>query len=208
MNILNYFSELYKTSFSNNDELYSFLFEQYNLMLPFHPSRLSDSCNGLKYNYGLFTQCTNPVFKRDDMYCDTCGKHYIKSGTPKYGTIQQRCEQKENFTDPQGRSPITYASYLYKKGYDINIVKNTFDLFDIQYDSRDFSKGKKTGRKQKNVNAMVEDNEEIINEKDITQEDANYEDIQVTIIEINNIIYLKDNENRIYDYDTHQEIFL
>jgi len=221
MCILSYFSELYETQFSNNEELYSFLFEQYNLPLPFHPSRLSSSCNGLKYNYGLFTQCNNPVFKRDDMYCNTCGKHYVNSGTPKYGTVQQRCEQLENFTDPNGRYPITYASYLYKNGYDINIVKDTLDLFNIQYDSRDFTKGKKTGRKKKNVNAMIENNEEsdrdtqetnhqeiLMQETNITQEKHNYEDIQVTVVKINNIIYLKDNENRLYDYDTHQEICL
>ena len=220
MCILSYFSELYSTQFSNNEELYSFLFEQYNLMLPFHPSRLSDKCNGLKYNYGLFTQCTNPVFKRDDMYCNTCGKHYIRSGTPKYGTVQQRCEQKENFTDPQGRPPITYASYLHKNGYDVSIVKDTFDLFNIQYDLRDFTKGK-TGRKKKNVNAMIEDNEEPdINTQEtsdqeiskqvtnVTQEEHNYEDIQVTIVKINDIIYLKDDNNQLYDYDTHQAIYL
>lgn len=68
---------------------------------------------------------------------------------------------------------------------------------------------------------MIENNEEsdrdtqetnhqeiLMQETNITQEKHNYEDIQVTVVKINNIIYLKDNENRLYDYDTHQEICL
>ena len=85
------------------------------ILLPFCGVINSGWCNGVRLNYGLYTQCTNEKDKTSG-FCKTCFKQGEKngSGIPTYGTIQERAKAGNEFRDPKGKPPVRYANIMEK----------------------------------------------------------------------------------------------
>ena len=82
------------------------------LMLPFCGRIDDEKCQGIKINYGLYTQCENNIFQKN--LCKTCFKQSEKNndGKPNYGTIDERLDKK--YKDKNGKQPIKYSKFMEK----------------------------------------------------------------------------------------------
>jgi len=73
--------------------------------LPFMREHVNESgCQGITYNYGLFTQCCNERSEEQEM-CNTC----LETNC---GTVEAR--MSADFKDPKGRKPKSYIAVLRK----------------------------------------------------------------------------------------------
>ncbi len=92
--------------------------------LPFCGVIVESMCTGLKYDSGLFTQCTST--RGEEGFCKGCTSQMSKSGSafPDCGTVGQRLAvEPMEYQDPKGRKPVAYAKYMEKKGLNIDQVK-------------------------------------------------------------------------------------
>ena len=82
------------------------------IMLPFCGRIDDERCQGIKINYGLYTQCENNMFQKK--LCKTCHKQSEKNsdGKPNYGTIDERLDK--NYKDKNGKEPIKYSKFMEK----------------------------------------------------------------------------------------------
>lgn len=82
------------------------------IMLPFCGRIDEERCQGIKINYGLYTQCENNIFQKN--LCKTCHKQSEKNsdGKPNYGTIDERLDK--NYKDKNGKQPIKYSKFMEK----------------------------------------------------------------------------------------------
>ena len=81
------------------------------ILLPFCGVVQDDWCKAVRYNRGLFTQCTNAC-KGDSKFCTTCMKHVSVDGIPQYGLIEER--GNEGWKCPKGKSPVNYGNIMAK----------------------------------------------------------------------------------------------
>jgi hypothetical protein len=83
--------------------------------LPFTGKIFDCNCHGIKANYGLYTQCTNPIDK--ETYCVTCLKQSRRNtnGEPNNGNILKRAE---NYKDKRGKDPVKYSAIMAKFNFD------------------------------------------------------------------------------------------
>ena len=81
------------------------------ILLPFCGVVQDDWCKAVRYNRGLFTQCTNAC-KGDSKFCTTCTKYVSVDGIPQYGLIEER--GNEGWTGPNGRVPVNYGNIMSK----------------------------------------------------------------------------------------------
>lgn len=81
------------------------------ILLPFCGVVQDDWCMAVRYNRGLFTQCTNAC-KGDSKFCTTCMKHVSEDGVPQYGLIEER--GNEGWTCPKGKTPVNYGNIMAK----------------------------------------------------------------------------------------------
>ena len=74
------------------------------LIIPYTGKKVNENCIALRFNYALFTQCTNKAVLNIP-YCKTCAKHVEdNSGLSPYGTIDDRLEYGIlDYVDPTGR---------------------------------------------------------------------------------------------------------
>ena len=70
---------------------------------------MEDWCKGVRYNRGLFSQCTNAP--KDGSYCKTCSKS-VKDGVPSYGLITER--NNADWCCPKGKKPVRYSKIMEK----------------------------------------------------------------------------------------------
>jgi len=86
-----------------------------SIILPFCGKINESWCNGLRPNHDLYTQCTG-IRMKSGSYCKTCQKQAdsSSSGKPKYGTIQDRMEQGEDF-EVGGKKPVNYGNVMEKE---------------------------------------------------------------------------------------------
>lgn len=91
-----------------------------SIPMPFCGEVNETICFGLKYNYGLFTQCSTAKME-NGQFCASCQKEADESTNKKpiNGTIQERaaCADFMAFKDPKGRKTIQYCRILEKKGF-------------------------------------------------------------------------------------------
>lgn len=82
------------------------------IMLPFCGRIDDERCQGIKINYGLYTQCENNIFQKN--LCKTCHKQSETNsdGKPNYGTIDERLDK--NYKDKNGKQPIKYSKFMEK----------------------------------------------------------------------------------------------
>ena len=87
------------------------------VILPFCGEVVVDWCNGVKFNHGLHTQCTNGSCD-EDVYCKTCRKQADNSATgkPVYGDIRDRANFDVDYRDPKGKLTMPYANVVEKRG--------------------------------------------------------------------------------------------
>jgi hypothetical protein len=89
-----------------------------NIPLPFCGVINKTCCQGIRLNYGLYTQCTNApsVYNKRFPVCSTCSKQVDKNSNeePNYGFISDRLEKGDKFRDPKGKSPVNYANIMEK----------------------------------------------------------------------------------------------
>jgi hypothetical protein len=89
-----------------------------NIPLPFCGIINKNCCQGIRLNYGLYTQCTNApsVYNKRFPVCSTCSKQVDKNSNeePNYGYISDRLEKGDKFRDPKGKAPVNYANIMEK----------------------------------------------------------------------------------------------
>ena len=89
-----------------------------NIPLPFCGIINKNCCQGIRLNYGLYTQCTNgpSVYNKRFPVCSTCSKQVDKNSNeePNYGYISDRLEKGDKFRDPKGKAPVNYANIMEK----------------------------------------------------------------------------------------------
>jgi hypothetical protein len=91
--------------------------EKSEIPMPYNGEHNEECCNGLKYNFGLYTQC-KVKSKNGEKYCKMCENQASKHGhgKPTYGTIQDRLEVGiMDFVDPSGKKPEMYMKVLKKQ---------------------------------------------------------------------------------------------
>jgi len=92
-----------------------------DIPMPFMADHVNhDNCQGLRFNHGLFTQCTTKKMNASQ-FCKTCQMDADKnaSGEPTCGTVQKRIAMADNFVDAKGRKPKNYAFLLKKMKIDV-----------------------------------------------------------------------------------------
>ena len=92
-----------------------------SIVLPFCGTVSEGLCEGVRYNHGLHTQCTNdPII--NNKYCKTCDKNAKtnEKGVPTFGNIYDRKLAGSNYIDPTGKKTICYANVAKKLGIDLD----------------------------------------------------------------------------------------
>ena len=78
-------------------------------LLPWCGSTIDTWCKAVRYNKGLYTQCTQKC--KGEQFCKTCQKS-MTDGMPQYGLIAER--NNEGWTAPNGKAPVNYANVMAK----------------------------------------------------------------------------------------------
>jgi hypothetical protein len=83
-------------------------------------------CQAIRYNNGIHTQCCN--YSRDgSIYCTRCRREasFNENRIPNAGNIELRNSvPSTEYIDPYGRKTLTYATYLYKRGFKVQDIKS------------------------------------------------------------------------------------
>jgi hypothetical protein len=104
--------------------------------LPFNGTIMSDCCQGVKANRGLYSQCSKAC-KKDSQFCTTCSKQSEKnaSGEPDCGVISKRLSDGEAWRDPKGRAPISFAKLMKKLKLTQEQVLAEIDRLGVDFDA-------------------------------------------------------------------------
>ena len=143
--------------FDNKDER---VHSSASIKVAFPPffGHITDNCKGIKFNYGLHTQCESAM--EDGDYCVKCAKeaNANDNGKPNCGDIRDRKDCGIlDYVDPKGRKTISYASYLLKKGYTEDEMLRFIDDSDMipeehkKYNKRRGTKAPKDPSKPKKI---------------------------------------------------------
>ena len=113
------------------------------MMLPFCGRIDDERCQGIKINYGLYTQCENNMFQKN--LCKTCHKQSEKNsdGKPNYGTIDERLDK--NYKDKNGKEPIKYSKFMEKMNITREMAEKEAEEQGVTIPEEEFEI-KKTGR--------------------------------------------------------------
>lgn len=113
------------------------------MMLPFCGRIDDERCQGIKINYGLYTQCENNMFQKN--LCKTCHKQSEKNsdGKPNYGTIDERLDK--NYKDKIGKEPIKYSKFMEKMNITREMAEKEAEEQGVTIPEEEFEI-KKTGR--------------------------------------------------------------
>lgn len=113
------------------------------IMLPFCGRIDDERCQGIKINYGLYTQCENNMFQKN--LCKTCHKQSEKNsdGKPNYGTIDERLDK--NYKDKNGKQPIKYSKFMEKMNITREMAEKEAEEQGVTIPEEEFEI-KKTGR--------------------------------------------------------------
>lgn len=128
-------------------------------VLPWSGIADENCCQGLKNNYGIFTQCMNPKVS-DCRFCKQCVVAIAKNGDEHpCGTVVERLEVGINdYKDPKGKKVVHYTQYMKK----MNISKeDVLQLADGKFvdPSHFVYSNSKRGRPKKN-NIIVHDSDD------------------------------------------------
>lgn len=186
-----------------------------SLPLPYFPEYNYTGCQALRVNHKLYTPCCAELYT--DKFCKNCAK----SGA-KYGTLEDRKKTSPNkFISPNGDKPFIYGKVMEKLKINKKEVLELTKMFNVTIPEEDFVviKGKR-GRKKKTtvVSSDEEDDNESREDKkgpgrpkqsfdDFTIEDDNgNEKNGVLYKHTNGEVYLKMNNDELYDLQTGEKI--
>jgi hypothetical protein len=122
-------------------------------IIPFCGSKISGRCSGIKLNYGLYSQCMNEI-SDSDVYCKTCSKQGVKSGTgkPTYGDISERINKGKEWRDKKGKEAVRYANVMDKLEISREQAEKEASRFGLTIPEIEFEmKEVKRGRPKKSV---------------------------------------------------------
>lgn len=122
-------------------------------ILPFCGSKIIGRCGGIKLNYGLYSQCMNEISDKD-VYCKTCSKQGVKSGTgkPTYGDISERISLGKEWRDKNGKEAVRYANVMDKLEISREQAEKEASRFGLTIGEIEFEmKEVKRGRPKKSV---------------------------------------------------------
>ena len=131
--------------------------------LPFTGQVSKSSCQGLRNNHGLLTQCHKGKCNSKE-YCSGCQKQAEKnaSGKPNSGSIEDRLSAfntGKEYRDPKGKAPVAYAKVMQKLKLTEEMVREEARKKNIILPSDIFNTPMaKRGRPKKNA-AVVSDTE-------------------------------------------------
>jgi len=130
-------------------------------IIPFCGSKISGRCSGIKLNYGLYSQCMNEI-SDSDVYCKTCSKQGVKSGTgkPTYGDISERINKGKEWRDKKGKEAVRYANVMDKLEISREQAEREATRFGLKIPEIEFEmKEVKRGRPKKSVEVSDTDSE-------------------------------------------------
>ena len=81
-----------------------------NMLLPFCGEIVPSWCHGVRFNRGLFTQCSNVPVDQGTALCTTCAK--VGTRPVSCGNITERGDP--NWRDRRGRRPVKYSVLVAK----------------------------------------------------------------------------------------------
>ena len=130
-------------------------------IIPFCGVKISGRCSGIKLNYGLYSQCMNEI-SDSDVYCKTCSKQGVKSGTgkPTYGDISERINKGKEWRDKKGKEAVRYANVMDKLEISREEAEKEASRFGLTIPEIEFEmKEVKRGRPKKSVEVSDTDSE-------------------------------------------------
>ena len=130
-------------------------------IIPFCGVKISGRCSGIKLNYGLYSQCMNEI-SDSDVYCKTCSKQGVKSGTgkPTYGDISERIDKGKEWRDKKGKEAVRYANVMDKLEISREEAEKEATRFGLTIPEIEFEmKEVKRGRPKKSVEVSDTDSE-------------------------------------------------
>ena len=133
------------------------------IMLPFCGRIDEERCQGIKINYGLYTQCENNIFQKN--LCKTCHKQSEKNsdGKPNYGTIDERLDK--NYKDKNGKEPIKYSKFMEKMNITREMAEKEAEEQGLTIPEEEFELKKTSrGRPKKSTSTTDTSDEESIAE--------------------------------------------
>ena len=133
------------------------------IMLPFCGRIDEERCQGIKINYGLYTQCENNIFQKN--LCKTCHKQSEKNsdGKPNYGTIDERLDK--NYKDKNGKQPIKYSKFMEKMNITREMAEKEAEEQGVTIPEEEFEiKKTSRGRPKKSTSTTDTSDEESIAE--------------------------------------------
>ena len=133
------------------------------IMLPFCGRIDDERCQGIKINYGLYTQCENNIFQKN--LCKTCHKQSEKNsdGKPNYGTIDERLDK--NYKDKNGKQPIKYSKFMDKMNITREMAEKEAEEQGVTIPEEEFEiKKTSRGRPKKSTSTTDTSDEESIAE--------------------------------------------
>ena len=133
------------------------------IMLPFCCRIDEERCQGIKINYGLYTQCENNIFEKK--LCKTCHKQSEKNsdGKPNYGTIVERLDK--NYKDKNGKEPTKYSKIMEKMNITREMAEKEAEKQGVTIPEEEFEiKKTSRGRPKKSTSTTDTSDEESIAE--------------------------------------------
>ena len=133
------------------------------IMIPFCGRIDEEKCQGIKKNYGLYTQCENNIFQKK--LCKTCDKQSKKNsdGKPNYGTMDERLDK--NYKDKNGKEPIKYSKFMEKMNITREMAEKEAHKQGLTIPEEEFEIKKTTrGRPKKSTSTTDTSDEESIAE--------------------------------------------
>ena len=133
------------------------------IMLPFCGRIDEERCQGIKINYGLYTQCENNIFEKK--LCKTCHKQSEKNsdGKPNNGTIVERLDK--NYKDKNGKEPTKYSKIMEKMNITREMAEKEAEKQGVTIPEEEFEIIKTgRGRPKKSTSTTDTSDEESIDE--------------------------------------------
>jgi hypothetical protein len=161
--------------------------EKSKIPLPFMETHINpNGCQGLSYNRGLFTQCSNKIMENGS-YCNKCQSECDKnaSGEPNCGTIEKRLNTDlYSFKDPKGRSPVSYIKLLNKLNISREVAEEEAMRNNMTIDESHFlEKQEKQEKQKKHTSCVANDVEDLfakLTENDETDAEVTKKRVKLT----------------------------
>ena len=207
--------------------------EEKRLVLPFNNEKEESKCESLRYEHGLYVQCSRE--KLGEKYCERCEKEKLRGIN--YGDIEERMKVGlMDYVDPKGRKVVAYRKVMKKLKISELEVKNECKRLNIKMleihmeevkskrgrprkevkelkESEVKKRGRGRPRKEKKEEVITGENliEKMISERDkkkenerLVEEEEEEEETEVCEFIFKEKKYLKSDDNILYDIESHE----